>query len=120
MGQMKKVGEVEEGASGSLLLRNWPAFVEWSTRAVRDAFFASPQLPRLLKPESLKGTIVRGVAGKQLAYVGKGSGGRYEPFHFGDSLAEEAVELSDEMLFIPAEEPKTHIQPRRLPTSPVP
>jgi hypothetical protein len=55
-----EVGEVEEGASPSLLLRNWPAFPERSTRAVRDSFFASPQLPRLLKPDSLKGTIVRG------------------------------------------------------------
>ena len=35
----------------AFLVRNWSGvFKEWSTKAVRDAFFASPQFPRLLNP----------------------------------------------------------------------
>ena len=43
-------GDLEtKGISPSFLIRNWPpAFKEWSTKSVRDAFFASPQFPRLL------------------------------------------------------------------------
>ncbi len=34
-----------------------PAVPEWSTKGVRDAFFASPQFPRLLFPDEIKETI---------------------------------------------------------------
>ena len=62
----------------NLLVRNWPpAFREWSTKAVRDAFFASPLFPRLLNPDAIKETIARGVSNGQLAYVGKTAGGKY-------------------------------------------
>src|SRR5262249_3499438 len=41
-----------KGISPPFLIRNWPpAFKEWSTTSVRDAFFASPQFPRLTNPE---------------------------------------------------------------------
>ena len=44
------------------LVRNWPpAFIEWSTKAVGDAFFASPKFSRLLFPDTLKRTIARRV-----------------------------------------------------------
>jgi hypothetical protein len=49
-----------------------------------------------------------------LAYVGKGRGGRYEPFHFGASLDAGEVELSDEMFLITADEARKHIEPPRL------
>ena len=41
--------------SPEFLVRNWPpAFLEWSTRGVRDVCYASPQFPRLLDPEAIK------------------------------------------------------------------
>jgi len=79
-------GDVEPGVSPTFLARHWPAQTEWSTKAVRDAFFASPLFPRLLDGDSVKETIARGVGNGVLAYVGKGKGGRYNPFHFGVSL----------------------------------
>jgi hypothetical protein len=55
--RLGQAGDIEEkGVSQNFLVRNWPpAFKEWSTKSVRDAFFASPQFPRLLNPESIQG-----------------------------------------------------------------
>src|SRR5262249_48241896 len=98
----------------TFLARHWPAQTEWSTRAVRDAFFASPLLPRLLNPESVKETIARGVENSILAYVGKGKGGRYEPFYFSTSLDSAEVEIFEEMFVATAEEAKKHVNPPHL------
>ncbi len=116
LSRLQQDGEVEAGGvSPTFLIRHWPpAFKEWSTKAVRDAFFASPQFPRLLKPDTLRDTIAKGVVAGALAYVGKGRGGRYEPFHFEGELDPADVELSDEMFVIIAEEAKRHIEPPQL------
>jgi hypothetical protein len=83
---------------------------------VREAFFASPLFPRLLNGDSVKETIARGVENGVLAYVGKGKGSRYEPFHFGASLDPAEVEISDEMFVLTADEAKKHVEPPRLTT----
>lgn len=102
--RLRKDGEVEKGISPNMLVRNWnPAFKEWSTKAVRDAVFASPIFPRLLDPESIKETIARGVEGQLLAYVGKSPSGDYEPFRYGGSLNAQDVEISDDMYIITGE-----------------
>jgi hypothetical protein len=80
---------------------------------VRDAFFASPQFPRLLDGDSVRETIARGVSGGILAYVGKGGEG-YKPFIFDASLTADEVEVSDDMFIITAEEAKKHVEPPRL------
>jgi hypothetical protein len=99
--RLQKDGELEKSVSPNLLTRNWnPAFKEWSTKAVRDAFFASPLLPRLLNPESVKDTISRGVEGGLLGYVGKSPTGDYAPFFCGGSLSPQDVEISDDMYII--------------------
>jgi hypothetical protein len=102
--QLRQVDEIQTGISPSFLVRNWsPAFTEWSTRAIRDAFYASPVFPRLLNPESIKQTIVRGVQDGLLAYVGKGRDGRYVPFMFERSLDPSDVEISDETFILTKE-----------------
>jgi hypothetical protein len=99
--RLRKDGEVEKDISPNLLIRNWPpAFKEWSTKAVRDTFFASPLFPRLLDPEAVKETIARGVEGGVLAYVGKSSTGDYQPFFYGCTLNAQDVEISDDMYII--------------------
>jgi hypothetical protein len=114
--RLKHDGDVEEAVSPNRLIKHWPAMTAWSTKGVRDAFFASPLLPRLLNPDSVRDTIARGVQNGLLAYVGKGKGDRYEPFHFKESLATEDVEVSDEMFVITADEAKKNIEPPRLTT----
>lgn len=64
---MTHAGDVEKGVSPNFLVRKWPGFVEWSTKSVRDAFYASPLFPHLLNAEGGEGNHrarrVRGAAG---------------------------------------------------------
>lgn len=95
------IDEIQSGISPNLLVRNWPpAFREWSTKAVRDAFYASPLFPRLLNPDSIRDTIARGVSNGQLAYVGKTTGGKYHPFFYERSINSSEIEISEEMFII--------------------
>lgn len=112
--RLRQDGDIETGISPNFLIRNWPpAFTEWSTKSVRDAFFASPQFPRLLNGDAVKDTIARGVSGGMLAYVGK-SGDSYNPFVFETSIGAEEVEVSEDMFIITADEAKKHIEPPKL------
>lgn len=101
--RLKQDGEIEDGISPNFLLRHWPAFPEWSTRSVRDAFYASPDFPRLTNPDAIKDTIARGVSGGLLAYVGKSSSGDYAPHYFSQPLSVFEVEISDEMYLVSPE-----------------
>ncbi|MDM7918063.1 MAG: hypothetical protein QUS12_02730, partial [Methanosarcina sp.] len=79
--RLKKDGDIESSISPNFLIRNWPpAFKnEWSTKSVRDMFFASPLFPRLMDPEIIKETIARGVSNGIFAYGGKTESGEYNP-----------------------------------------
>jgi uncharacterized protein DUF499 len=103
--RLGRVGDIEEeSVSPNLLVRNWPpVFKEWSTKSVRDAFFASPQFPRLLNPDSIKDTIARGVENGMLGYVGKKADGSYAPFHWNSSLSFLDVEISEDVFIIQRE-----------------
>ncbi len=109
LNRLRQDGDIEEGVSPNFLARNWPpAFTEWSTKAVRDAFFASPQFPRLRNGDVLKDTIAKGVKEGRLAYVGKTANGEYEPFCYGDNLTTNDVELSADMFLIAKETAETY------------
>ena len=112
LNRLQQDGDLEKEISPNFLIRHWPpAFTEWSTKKVRDDFFASPQFPRLLRAESIRDTVAKGVANGILAYVGKAGTGVYEPFHFESDLNPNDVELSDDMFVITAEEAKKHVEP---------
>ena len=81
-------------------MRNWPpALPEWSTKALRDAFYASPKFPRLSNPDVIKATIARGVTDGQLAYAGK-RGDQYEPFVFRRQTSASEVEIGDDVVVL--------------------
>lgn len=101
--RLRQEDEVTEGYSPNKLVKLWPAAEEWSTKAVRDAFYASPLLPRLLKPSAVQATIAQGVASKVVAYVGKASDGSYDPIHFGDALSPNEVDISEDFFIIKKE-----------------
>lgn len=103
-------GHIVDGISPNFLARNWPpAFVEWSTKAVRDAFYASPQFPLLLDPEGVRDTITRGVQAGAFAYCGKANGG-YDPFYFQESISALDVEITNDMYLIPKDVAETYIK----------
>ncbi|MCX6033329.1 MAG: DUF499 domain-containing protein [Chloroflexi bacterium] len=107
--RLRQDGEIEDTISPNFLRRNWPAFPEWSTRGVRDAFFASPRFPRLADPNAIRDTVVNGVREGFLAYVGKAGGGGYEPFYFQTSVNPYSVEISDDMYLITKETAEAYL-----------
>jgi hypothetical protein len=113
---LKNLDYVEkESPSPRLLIKNWPpVFKEWDTKSVRDAFFASPLFPRLLKSNAIKDTIARGVSEGLIAYVGKTNDGTYSPFIYKKPLNAADVLISDDVFIIKAEEAEKHIQPPLL------
>lgn len=112
--RLREDGEIEKNPSPNYLVRKWPGFKEWSTKAVRDAFFASPEFPRLLNADAVKETIARGVSQNILAYVGKRPDGRYDPFVFEREITPAEIEISDDVFIISADEAKKHVEPPKL------
>lgn len=114
LARLESEGEIVNEISPLYLVRNWPpAFKEWSTKNVRDAFYQTPLFPRLVNPESLKTTISKGVAEGIIAYVGI-QGNKYEPFFFEKQLLANYVEISDDMYILKADEARKNIEPRKL------
>lgn len=96
--------------SPNFLARNWsPAFREWNTRAVRDAFFSSPQFPRLMYANAVKEAIAKGVIGGLLAYIGKLNGG-YEPFAYNSALNISEIEISEDAYIITRETAEEYLK----------
>ena len=94
LNELCRTDEVTKGVGVDKLIKYWPpAISEWSTKSVRDAFFSSPQLPRLLNPDAVKRTICDGVSQGTLGYATKDAGGQLVLERFKESLAEEEVEI---------------------------
>ncbi len=95
-------GDFDKGISVRLLLKNWSsAFTEWPTKSVRDAIYASPQFPRIIKgTAAIQDTISKGISAGELAYVGKGADGKYSPFVFGTGMLPSDVEISEDVFLI--------------------
>jgi len=119
LSRLKQEDIVVEGVSPNFLTRYWPpALPEWSTRSVRDAFYASPKFPRLLKPDAVKETISRGLDAGAVAYVGKASDGSYEPFVYKRSLGAGDIEIADDVYLILRERAEEYVARRAAPPPP--
>lgn len=102
--RLKQEGILEESVSPDFLLRHWPpAFQEgWSTKDIRDKFYAVPYFPRLLDPEALRETIARGVQEGKFGYAVKTPS---KHVYFRDpNFHREQVEFSDEVMILRVEE----------------
>ena len=112
---LKQTNDIEKNVSPRFLVRNWPpAFTAWNTKASRDAFYASPQFPRLLDADAIKDCISKGVAEGILAYVGKSPDGNYSPFIYKKTINADEIEISEDMFIITSEEAEKHIKPPEL------
>jgi hypothetical protein len=117
VGQLRKQDEVTDDPGPSKLTKYWPpALKEWTTKAARDAFFSSPALPRLLKPEAIKRAIADAINQKLIAYAGKTASGQYEPFVFEPEIGvdENDIEISEEMVLLKAADARPFKEPPRL------
>ena len=114
--RLRERDEITDGVGANKLIKAWPpANKEWTTKAVRDAFFSSPLLPRLLNPNALRRTIADGVNQKLIAYAGKLDGG-YDPFIFEPEtgLDEGDVEISEDFVLLKAADARLLKEPSKL------
>jgi hypothetical protein len=115
LNRLRQEGDLEDSISPYFLARNWPAFTEWSTRSVRDAFFASPRFPRLLSADPIKETIAKGVSSGLFTYVGKTPEGDYEPFHYNQFMTAADVEFSEDVYLIQRETAESYQRAKAAP-----
>lgn len=115
-------GDFDKGISVRLLLKNWSsAFKEWPTKSVRDAMYASPQFPRIIRgTAAVQDTIAKGVNAGEIAYVGKTSDGRYSPFIHSQSLLSDEVEISEDVYLISKEDAEAYKATTAVPATPPP
>lgn len=117
LNRLKQEGDVQDSISPNFLIRNWsPVYDEWSTKAVRDAFFASPLFPKLLSSDSVKQTIANGVSNGQFAYVSK-SGDRYDPFKFKTGLMTGEIEIAEDVFILKKELAENYLESLKSPTN---
>ena len=113
--ELSRTDEITSGVGANKLLKYWPpALTEWSTKGVRDAFFSSPQLPRLLDADAIKRTIADGVSQGTLGYAVKQNSGQFKLLHFDESLDESDVEFADDVFILKAEDAQKLREPPRL------
>jgi hypothetical protein len=111
---LRKDDEITDKVGSARLVRFWPpALTEWSTKAVRDAFFASPALPRLIDPDSIKQTIADAVSSKLIGYARK-EGDRSILERFGEAMSEHEVEISEDIVLLKVEDAQKLLEPPRL------
>ncbi|MDX2024306.1 MAG: DUF499 domain-containing protein [Deltaproteobacteria bacterium] len=116
LSRLKQEDIVVEGVSPNFLTRYWPpALPEWSTKSVRDAFYASPKFPRLLRPDAVKETIARGLDTGTVAYVGKAHDGGYEPFVYRRSLGLGDIEIADDVYLIVRDRAEEYLAKKAAP-----
>jgi len=113
--ELGRSDEITPGVGPSKLVKYWPpALSEWSTKGVRDAFYSSPQLPRLLRADAIKRTIADGVTQGVFGYAHRDEKGQLLLDKFNESLTEDDVEISDEVCLLKAEDAKKLLEPPRL------
>jgi hypothetical protein len=115
LNELIRTDDVTKGVGANKLVRYWPpALTEWSTKGARDAFYSSPQLPRLLDGDAIKRTISDGVGQGTLGYATKDSHGKLQLDRFKTSLVEADVEISDDVFILKAEDAQKLLEPPRL------
>ncbi len=102
--RLKQEGLLEEQISPDFLVRYWPpALPSWSTKTVRDTFYASPKFPRLSDWAALRKTIAEGVNLGRFGYASLTASGSYNNVRIGEIMGEADVEFSDEVVLLTGE-----------------
>lgn len=115
LGSSGGLDEIVESVPARKLASYWPASLnEWSTKAVRDAFYSSPLLPRLLNPEHVKRAIADGVTQGLIGYATKDASGRLKLERLKESLFDADVEISDDVFILKPEEAQKLREPPRI------
>ena len=102
---------ISESIGPNFLVRHWnTVYPEWSTKNIRNAFFASPKFPRLLRGDAIIETIMQGVIGGHFAYVGKKGDGSYAPFYFDQNISPNDIEIAEDTFLISREQAEQYLE----------
>jgi hypothetical protein len=115
LSRLTKDDEVTEAVGANRLLKYWPpAMKAWSTKTLRDAFFSSPLLPRLVRGDVIKRTIAAAVTQGLCGYAHRDASGRMVLDRYHESLAENDVEIADDVFLVKPEDAQELVEPPRL------
>jgi hypothetical protein len=115
LNRLVKDDEVTDAVGANRLTKYWPpALAEWSTKALRDAFFSSPLLPRLVRGEVIKRTVAAGVTQGVIGYAHRDAGGRLVLDRYKESLSELEVEIADDVFILKSEDAQRLLEPPRV------
>ncbi len=115
LGSNGGLDEVVDSVPARKLPGYWPAsMAEWSTKGVRDAFYSSPLLPRLINADVVKRAIADGVQQGLFGYATKDASGRLKLEKLKESLFDSDVEISDDVYILKAEEAQKLREPPRV------
>ncbi len=122
--RLKQADELTDSLGPQRIVQNWPIAAtgrvkEWSTKAVRDAVYSSPQFTRLLDPVALKDTIAKGVAQGLFGCASKDPSG-YVGIAFEDGMSPADIEFSDDVVLMLPEIARQIKEARPAPEAPVP
>ena len=113
--RLVKDDEITDGVGANRLLKYWPpALDKWSTKGVRNAFYSSPALPRLLKADSVKRTVADGVTQGLIGYARDDGRGGVKLEKFAESMSDADVEISDDVFILRAEDARKLLEPPKL------
>jgi len=113
--ELERNDEITTGVSPTKLVKYWPpALVEWSTKAARDAFYSSPQLPRLINPDAIKRTICDGVSQGVIGYASKDASGQLKLEKLKESLFDADVDIADDTFILKESDARKLLEPPRL------
>ncbi len=113
--ELEKSDEITASVGPTRLVKAWPAsVVEWSTKGLRDAFYSSPQLPRLLNPDAIRRAIADGVTQGHLGYAVMDATGRVRLQKLKASMTEPEVEVSEDAYVLRAADAVKLLEPPRL------
>jgi hypothetical protein len=115
LNRLIKDDEVTDAVGANRLLKYWPpAFTEWSTKALRDAFFSSPLLPRLIRGDVIRRTVAAGVSQGLLGYAHRDATGRLVLVRYNESLSELEIDIADDVFILKAHDAQRLLEPPRL------
>jgi hypothetical protein len=99
--RLRQRDEITDSLAATRIAQNWPkGLIEWTTKAVRDAVYASPVFTRLLRADALKESIARGVRDGLFGYAAKRNG-EFVGIKFNEPLDALGVEFSADVVLVP-------------------
>lgn len=110
--------KLTETVTPDFLVRHWSKTSDdWSTRQIRDAFYASPSFPRVFNQEVIKKTIQRGIIDGKFGYGGLDPDEGYNPFYYKSQISSLEIEFSDEHFLIPKQKAEEELVRRSIDTT---